>query len=215
MSSVSRVDIYRSSIAGEPGGLVFVGRAVFIRGARPDVQSLFPNAGDNDNAGWGFMVLTNFLPNQGNGTFDLHAYAVDGAGLQTLLGTRRIVAANATSIKPFGTIDTPGQGETVSGTIVNFGWALTPQPKIIPTDGSTIERLRRRRPARPSGLQQQSRRHRGAVPRAAQQHRRGRILHARYDDALQRPAHHPMGGHRQRRADVGARKPVLPRAEWS
>jgi hypothetical protein len=136
--SVSRVDIFRSSIAGEPGGLLFVGRAVFIRGARPDVQSLFPNAGDNDNAGWGFMVLTNFLPNQGNGTFDLHAYAVDGAGLQTLLGTRRIVAANATSVKPFGTIDTPGQGETVSGTIVNFGWALTPQPKIIPTNGSTI-----------------------------------------------------------------------------
>jgi hypothetical protein len=26
----------------------------------------------------------------------------------------------------------------VSGTIVNFGWALTPQPNIIPTDGSTI-----------------------------------------------------------------------------
>jgi hypothetical protein len=136
--SVSRVDIYRSSIAGEPGGLLFVGRAVFIRGARPDVQALFPNAGDNDNAGWGFMVLTNFLPNQGNGTFDLHAYAVDGAGLQTLLGSRRIVAANATSVKPFGTIDTPGQGETVSGTIVNFGWALTPQPNIIPTNGSTI-----------------------------------------------------------------------------
>ena len=109
-----------------------------MKTARPDVQSLFPNAGDNDNAGWGFMVLTNFLPNQGNGTFDLHAYAVDGAGLQTLLGTRRIVAANATSVKPFGTIDTPGQGETVSGTIVNFGWALTPQPKIIPTNGSTI-----------------------------------------------------------------------------
>ena len=135
---VSRVDIYRSPIAGEPG-LMFVGRAVFIRGARPDVQALFPNAADNDNAGWGFMVLTNFLPNQGNGTFDLHAYAIDGAGLQTLLGTRRIVAANSTSIKPFGTIDTPGQGETVSGTIVNFGWALTPVGKSIPVNGSTID----------------------------------------------------------------------------
>ena len=133
------VDIFRSPVPGEPAALIFVGRAVFIRGARPDVQSLFPNAADNDNAGWGFMVLTNFLPNQGNGTFDLHAYAIDGAGLQTLLGTRRIVAANASSVKPFGTIDTPGQGETVSGTIVNFGWALTPQPSIIPINGSTID----------------------------------------------------------------------------
>ena len=136
---VSRVDIFRSSVAGEPAGLLFVGRAVFIRGARPDVQSLFPNAADNDNGGWGFMVLTNFLPNQGNGTFTLHAYAYDGAGLQTLLGSRRIVAANATSVKPFGTIDTPGQGETVSGSIVNFGWALTPAGKTIPTNGSTID----------------------------------------------------------------------------
>ena len=107
---VSRVDIYRSSVAGEPAGLVYIGRAVFIRGARPDVQAIFPNAAEPDNAGWGLMVLTNFLPNQGNGTFMLHAYAVDAAGLQTHLGTRRIVAANAGSARPFGTIDTPAQG---------------------------------------------------------------------------------------------------------
>jgi hypothetical protein len=30
------------------------------------------------------------------------------------------------------------QGQTVSGIVVNFGWALTPQPNIIPFDGSTI-----------------------------------------------------------------------------
>src|SRR5207248_1721691 len=35
-------------------------------------------------------------------------------------------------------IDTPGEGATVSGTVVNFGWVVTPQPNIIPTDGSTI-----------------------------------------------------------------------------
>ncbi len=40
---------------------------------------------------------------------------------------------------PFGTIDTPAPGATVSGTAyVNFGWALTPQPASIPTNGSTI-----------------------------------------------------------------------------
>ena len=165
---VSRVDIFRSSVAGEPAGLLFVGRAVFIRGARPDVQSLFPNAADNDNGGWGFMVLTNFLPNQGNGTFTLHAYAYDGAGLQTLLGSRRIVAANSTSVKPFGTIDTPGQGETVSGSIVNFGWALTPSRQDDPDQRQHHRRVRGWRLSRPSGVQQLSRRHRGALPRAEQ-----------------------------------------------
>jgi hypothetical protein len=135
----TRVEIYRAAVAGEAGGLVYIGRAVFIRGARPDVQAAYPNAADSDTAGWGLMVLTNFLPNQGNGTFTLYAYAIDAGGLQTLLGTRRITAANASSARPFGTIDTPAQGQTVSGVITNFGWALTPQPNIIPTNGSTID----------------------------------------------------------------------------
>ena len=46
---------------------------------------------------------------------------------------------NAHAAKPFGTIDTPGQGGTASGTaFVNFGWALTQNPYFIPADGSTL-----------------------------------------------------------------------------
>ena len=54
---------------------------------------------------------------------------------------------NAAATLPFGAIDTPGQGATVSGTVTNFGWALTPpttgcpaadQPCIIPVSGATI-----------------------------------------------------------------------------
>ena len=46
---------------------------------------------------------------------------------------------NANATAPFGTLDTPGQGQTVSGSsYVNFGWALTQQPKFIPVDGSTL-----------------------------------------------------------------------------
>jgi hypothetical protein len=139
-SAIASVDVYRSPVGAEnPNVLVFIGRAVFIRGARPDVQAAYPNMPDNDNAGWGFMVLTNMLPGQGNGTFDLHAIATDQSGLTTLLGTRRIVAANAGSTRPFGTIDTPAQGATVSGTIINFGWALAPTPRQIPIDGTTID----------------------------------------------------------------------------
>src|SRR6202030_1497934 len=41
--------------------------------------------------------------------------------------------------KPFGTIDTPSQGGSVSGNaFVNFGWALTQNPNSIATDGSTL-----------------------------------------------------------------------------
>jgi hypothetical protein len=55
-----------------------------------------------------------------------------------VLGSRTFTASNSTATRPFGTIDTPGQGETVSGVIVNFGWVLTPPPASIPIDGSTI-----------------------------------------------------------------------------
>jgi hypothetical protein len=85
------------------------------------------------------MLLTNMLPAQGNGTFTLDAWAVDAEGHETLLGSKTIGCANASATKPFGAIDTPGQGATVSGTAyVNFGWALTPLPASIPTNGSTI-----------------------------------------------------------------------------
>src|SRR5262249_9530476 len=46
---------------------------------------------------------------------------------------------NAGGVKAFGGIDTPDQGETISGTnYTNFGWALTPLPNAISSDGSTI-----------------------------------------------------------------------------
>ena len=93
-----------------------------------------------DRAGWGFLILTNMLPNQGNGTFRIYAYADDAEGARALLGAKTIVVNNATATLPFGAIDTPGQGETIAGSAyLNWGWALTPQPKIIPTDGSTIQ----------------------------------------------------------------------------
>jgi hypothetical protein len=133
------VDIYRSPVAGEGGASLFVGRAVSVRGARPDVQAGYPNVPGNDSAGWGLMILTNMLPGLGNGTYDFQAIATDSSGLRTQIGTRRVTAANGASSAPFGTIDTPGQGETVSGTIVNFGWALVAQPRVIPTNGSTID----------------------------------------------------------------------------
>jgi hypothetical protein len=137
---VARVQIYRDAIAPEPAGPVFLGDAVFVPGARPDVQKAFPTMPLNDRAGFGFMILTNMLPNQGNGTFVIHAVAEDVEGVRVLLGSRIIVGVNSSSQVPFGTIDTPRQGDTIAGAnYLNWGWALTPQPGMIPVDGSTIQ----------------------------------------------------------------------------
>ena len=136
---VSNVSIYRDPIAGEGAAQIFVGTATFVTGARPDVEAAYPSIAERTRAGWGYLLLTNMLPAQGNGTFNLYAYASDADGNRVLLGTRTITATNSSATTPFGAIDTPDQGATISGSnSVNFGWALTPQPKMIPFDGSTI-----------------------------------------------------------------------------
>lgn len=134
-SGVEHVKVYRHS----GGSLVYLGDAAFIEGARPDVAAAYPDYPNNTSAGWGYMMLTNFLPGGGNGTYVIEAIATDAVGKTTSLGTRTITADNANAVKPFGAIDTPTQGGAASGSgFINWGWALTPQPNSIPTDGSTI-----------------------------------------------------------------------------
>ena len=120
-------------------GMVYIGDATFIPGARPDVAALYPTYPRSDWAGWGYMMLTHGLPRKGNGAFRLYAIAEDATGQKVVLGTKQITSDNAHRVKPFGTIDTPGQAEVLSGTAYwHFGWALTPPPNMIPADGSTI-----------------------------------------------------------------------------
>jgi hypothetical protein len=146
---VQNVELWRDGVNGEPvaaNGKVFIGNAVFVAGARPDVEAVASDAPLNYRAGWGYLLLTNVFPDiaagkttGGNGSFMLYAYANDFDGHQSFLGSKRITLSNGTATNPFGTIDTPGQGETIGGTsYVSFGWALSPQ-STIPTDGSTID----------------------------------------------------------------------------
>jgi hypothetical protein len=148
---VSRVEVWRDPVAGlEPiGNKVFIGNGTLVAGARPDVEAVYEATIPRAHlAGWGYMLLTNFLPDRtkapvtpygGNGSFTLYAYAIDFESKSTLLGSKTITLDNAHATKPFGAIDTPGQGGSASGAaFVNFGWALTPLPAAIPTDGSTI-----------------------------------------------------------------------------
>ena len=133
---VDSVKIYRE----EGNSLVYIGDAVFVDGARPDVEQAYPVYPNNYRAGWGYMLLTNFVfLNQGDGTFTIQAIARDKEGNETALGSKTITIDNANAVKPFGAIDTPGQGGTASGSgFVNWGWVLTPRPNKIPEDGSNI-----------------------------------------------------------------------------
>jgi glucose/arabinose dehydrogenase len=140
---VTGVRIWRDPVNGEPaGGLVFIGNATQVEGARPDVQATFPLMPLSSRAGWGYLLLTNVLPNQGNGTFRLHAFAEDGEGHSTLLGSKTIGVDNANAMTPFGAIDTPDQGGVASGIITNFGWVLARNPRRAdPPGGGSVQLL--------------------------------------------------------------------------
>jgi len=171
---VTSVKVYRGClVASEPQNcqtdvlagqsLVYIGDAVFVAGARPDVAAAFPGYPAGDRAGWGLSVLTNMLPRSegnyastgGQGPVTFYAVATDVEGNRRLLGraytdtfpqATTVTLNNDAIDRPFGTLDTPAQGATVSGTIVSFGWALTPDSDtaagagdiFVPTDGTTI-----------------------------------------------------------------------------
>jgi len=170
---VSTVQIYRNCLAFEPGNcqdvlgnsVVYIGDAAFLDGARPDVAAAYPSYPNNTRAGWGYLMLTPMLPHVpnsqpfgGQGVLTLYAIATDQAGNKKLLGRSfdpnnpgfntptQISMANDTIAKPFGAIDTPGQGQTISGIFNNFGWAITPDSNtiadgtdiLVPVNGSTM-----------------------------------------------------------------------------
>ncbi len=140
---VTKIEIWREPVGGEPtaaNGLVYIADAIFVEGARPEIASMYPDYPLSYQAGWGYMLLTNYLPDQGNGTYTFYAVAYDKEGNSADLGTKTIGCDNSSAWKPFGTIDTPTQGGEASGdAFLNFAWALTPQPNYIPEDGSTIK----------------------------------------------------------------------------
>ncbi len=171
---VSSVTLYRNCLTFENqqncqlvlgNSVVLVGDAVFLTGARPDVEGAFPFYPNANRAGWGLQVLTNMLPHVpsqqmigGQGALTLYAVATDNSGNKKLLGRSfvandpafntptSITLANDTIAKPFGMIDTPAQGQTIGGVYANFGWALTPDTNtvagagdiLIPVNGSTV-----------------------------------------------------------------------------
>ncbi|MCP4155625.1 MAG: BACON domain-containing protein, partial [bacterium] len=138
-TEISVVKIYRDALQGEAAGLVYIGDALFIDGARPDIAAQYPANPFHYRAGWGYMMLSNFLPNGGNGSVVLTAIATDSSGNSVTLGTKSVSVNNADDINPFGAVDAPAQsGEASGAEFGNVGWALTPPPNTIATDGSTL-----------------------------------------------------------------------------
>ena len=144
---VTGVAVCRDRTAGETtplapqcgGQAVFIGNATFINDARPDVQGANPTLPYNYRAGWGYLMLTNFLPAQGTIPVTLRVYASDADGHVTLIGSPVISPQNNAATKPFGAIDTPTQGQVICGSsFINFGWALTQAGKDVPADSHTI-----------------------------------------------------------------------------
>ena len=136
---VDHVEIWRDLVAGEdpthayttdpahPGYTkVYIATPLFVTGSRTDVEGLYPTYPMANRAGWGYLLLSWGLWNQGNGSYTLYAFAFDVDGHHTALGTKTIAVANAQATKPFGALDTPGYGATVTGPFWNYGWALTP-----------------------------------------------------------------------------------------
>jgi len=160
-AGVDRVEIYRAALAFDPpaavaNGLVYLGRALFVSGVRPDVASIYgATAPRAHSGGWGLLVLTNALPHQGNltptggqGTFTFVAIATDIEGRTAELGRRTITVNNDTATLPFGAIDTPAPGGAVPDAAAPynnvssypvFGWVLSPGGVCIAADGSTID----------------------------------------------------------------------------
>lgn len=169
---VTQVQIFRNCLGGfdavncqmvQGQNVVFVGNASFVPGARPDVEAAFPTHPFKNRAGWGYLMLTLMLPHVtnsqpygGQGPITIYAIATDSNGNKQILGRTSNTAdvtptsmtmTNDTIAVPFGGIDTPTQGQTISGVFHNFGWALTPDSNTIggeggdilmPTNGSTM-----------------------------------------------------------------------------
>ena len=122
---------------------IFVGFAVFIDGARPDVAGDVSLASAVRTCGVGFHGPDQHAAGRRQRHLPIHdARAGPRRSTGPSLGIRTMTCANASATLPFGTLDTPEQGGLASGpAFPSFGWALTPLPKRIPNNGLTIRVL--------------------------------------------------------------------------
>ena len=149
-------------------------------------------------AGWGYMLLTNFLPNQGNGTFRAPCVS------PTTRRARRRCSARAPSPAPTRVATHPlrrdrhaAQGrDRQRQRYNNFGWVLVPGTAACrPARRRVGERRHRRRGRRGAVRMDVPSGHLGAVssPSVSRRELDARRVHVRPVDADRRHAHHRVG----------------------
>ena len=209
---VASVFVCRNAVAGESaapdgrcGGAaqMYLGDAVFIDDARPDVAAAFPAYPRNYRGGWGFMLLTNMLPNQGNGAYTLSAstrWIARAASSRSARG--RLTCDNAHATPPVRRHRHAGAGRHGVGCeLRQLRMGADASSQVHPERRLDHDRLRRRRGVGQSDLQQLPLGHRVALSRAEQHERRHRLPRHRYDRAHERLAHDRVDGERQPRGN--------------
>ncbi len=112
---------------------VYLGDAVFLPGARADIEKEKSGYPDHYRSGWGYLLHTDWLPNGGRGNFRLHAVATDAEGNRVTLGTRDFRCKNDGEKRIFGTMITPGQGGIARGSaFANRGWLMESSRDSVP-----------------------------------------------------------------------------------
>ena len=116
--------------------------AFILENSRPDIEAAFKDYPGTNRSGWGFTVSMDLFPVDQNTHYKFYAVAVDKTGHETLFQSRVVITDVSLNTKPFGAIETPASGETISGKdYINWGWVLAQKKNYIPSDGSTISVL--------------------------------------------------------------------------
>jgi Viral BACON domain len=116
---------------------IFIGEAAFIEGVMPDIGALYPDYPHHSRAAWVYTLLSNHLP---DGETVIKVIAQDVSGKEIVLGSWSLAISNKNAILPFGAIDSPAPGGTVSGSAFRInGWVLASKSNKIPIDGSSIK----------------------------------------------------------------------------
>ena len=113
--------------ASDPrNGKVFIANATFVDGARPDVEALYPTTPVAYRAGWGYLMLTWGLWNQGNGTYKLYAFAFDQEN-NIVDDRHQDHRSSATTRRPSRSGRSTRRRSAATRRRPNFGWGLTPK----------------------------------------------------------------------------------------
>lgn len=93
---VTEVKIKRNPFPSEsskridPDGLIYVGKAKLLKGARPDVEKAFNRYPLNSRAGWWFSFPLGDLPAEAGQNLTIHAILMDKEGHSTDLNTTTV-----------------------------------------------------------------------------------------------------------------------------